>query len=41
MVVMEVCDVMYIDEIIEYVDVIQVGVKVMYDQGILCVCVKM
>jgi 3-deoxy-7-phosphoheptulonate synthase len=39
-VITEVRDATQIDEIIEYSDVIQVGAKAMYDQGILRACAK-
>ncbi|MES2799205.1 MAG: 3-deoxy-7-phosphoheptulonate synthase [Bacteroidota bacterium] len=39
-VITEVRDATQIDEIIEYTDVIQVGAKAMYDQGILRACAK-
>lgn len=39
-VVTEARDATHIDEIIEYADVIQVGAKAMYDQGILRACAK-
>ena len=39
-VITEVRDATHIDEIIEYSDVIQVGAKAMYDQGILRACAK-
>jgi 3-deoxy-7-phosphoheptulonate synthase len=40
LVVTEARDATHIDEIIEYADVIQVGAKAMYDQGILRACAK-
>lgn len=39
-VITEVRDATQIDEVIEYTDVIQVGAKAMYDQGILRACAK-
>lgn len=39
-VITEARDATHIDEIIEYTDVIQVGAKAMYDQGILRACAK-
>lgn len=39
-VITEVRDATHIDEVIEYSDVIQVGAKAMYDQGILRACAK-
>jgi 3-deoxy-7-phosphoheptulonate synthase len=39
-VITEARDATHIDEIIEYSDVIQVGAKAMYDQGILRACAK-
>jgi 3-deoxy-7-phosphoheptulonate synthase len=39
-VITEARDATHIDEIIEYTDVIQVGAKAMYDQGILRACSK-
>ncbi|MGC6434319.1 MAG: 3-deoxy-7-phosphoheptulonate synthase [Crocinitomicaceae bacterium] len=39
-VITEVRDASHIDEVIEYSDVIQVGAKAMYDQGILRACAK-
>lgn len=39
-VITEVRDATHINEIIEYTDVIQVGAKAMYDQGILRACAK-
>ncbi|MBI2258334.1 MAG: 3-deoxy-7-phosphoheptulonate synthase [Flavobacteriia bacterium] len=39
-VITEARDASHIDEIIEYTDVIQVGAKAMYDQGILRACAK-
>ena len=36
----DVRDATHIDELIEYSDVIQVGAKAMYDQGILRACAK-
>ncbi len=40
LVITEARDASHIDEIIEYTDVIQVGAKAMYDQGILRACAK-
>lgn len=40
MVITEVRDATHIDEVIEYTDIIQVGAKAMYDQGILRACAK-
>jgi 3-deoxy-7-phosphoheptulonate synthase len=39
-VITEARDATHIDEIIEYTDIIQVGAKAMYDQGILRACAK-
>jgi 3-deoxy-7-phosphoheptulonate synthase len=39
-IITEARDATHIDEIIEYADVIQVGAKAMYDQGILRACAK-
>lgn len=39
-VITEVRDATHIDEVIEYSDVIQIGAKAMYDQGILRACAK-
>lgn len=39
-VITEARDATHIDEIIEYTDVIQIGAKAMYDQGILRACAK-
>lgn len=39
-IITEVRDATHIDEVIEYSDVIQVGAKAMYDQGILRACAK-
>jgi 3-deoxy-7-phosphoheptulonate synthase len=39
-IITEVRDASQIDEVIEYSDVIQVGAKAMYDQGILRACAK-
>ena len=40
LVITEVRDATHVNEIIEYTDVIQVGAKAMYDQGILRACAK-
>ncbi len=40
MVITEVRDATHIHEVIEYTDIIQVGAKAMYDQGILRACAK-
>lgn len=39
-VITEVRDATHIDEVIEYSDVVQIGAKAMYDQGILRACAK-
>ncbi len=39
-VITEVRDASHIDEVIEYSDVVQIGAKAMYDQGILRACAK-
>ncbi|MFN5736190.1 MAG: hypothetical protein ACK444_09110, partial [Flavobacteriales bacterium] len=39
-VITEARDATHIDEIIEYTDVVQIGAKAMYDQGILRACAK-
>lgn len=40
LVITEVRDASQIDEVIEYADIIQIGAKAMYDQGILRACAK-
>lgn len=39
-VITEVRDATHVDEVIEYTDIVQVGAKAMYDQGILKACAK-
>lgn len=40
MVITEIRDATHVDEVIEHTDVIQIGAKAMYDQGILKACAK-